>query len=562
MPRLLTLLAFLAAVACRAWLHFTTALVPGMNGGYYLVQARSLIEKGTLGIPDLPLVFTLQSLLARLIHAVSSLDLNHSVILAVKLADSTLPALAVIPVMLLGLGWSHGTSKVDWALAALAGIAVIAGPAALSMVGEFEKNSLGLALMCGLMWAMRRWADQPRRGTMLTAVAFLGLIGITHIGVFGTSLVFAASTFGTLALAQGREGLKRVGRLLLFAIPVVMVAGALVFWKFDPSRINKLLHAFSEPADYLGGGMGPPGMGAMPGGMPGGMSAGWMQWLPGILFGVIVIIAAAVAWFGRGDENRANVAVISGAALTVIAITGPWVHGDKVMRFYLNATPLALLCLLYAVLHLPRTWMRGLACVLLAIGLIAAIAPRLGAGGRPIITEAAQAELVTLAASVEDPSRTLIVARHGLEWWTAWTLHTHIAQPQALTSDDFKNFKYVWFIEQKKGMGAPSLMGGPFGIGGPPRGQGGPGGPADRRGNRPDRDGPPPDRDRMPPGLGGRRGGPMGGGMMGAPIPDDAQTLHDGEYFKLAWVTSPPEFVLQREVSPLDPFADWDVTTR
>ena len=547
MPRLLTLLTILAAIACRAWLHFTTVLVPGMNGGYYLVQARSLIEKGSLAIPDLPLVFTLQACLARLIHMVTSLDVNHSVILAVKFADSSLPALAVIPIMLLGAAWSHRT-RVDAVIAALAGLAITAGAAALSMVGEFEKNSLGLALLCGLVWAMQRWAQRPGRGTMLTAVAFLGLIGITHIGVFGTSLVFVGATFLTLSVEQGREGLRRVARLLLFAAPVVIVAAALVFWKFDPSRIQKLLHAFSDPADYLTGGS----MGPMPGpmNMNGGAS---VEWMPGLLFAVAVLAGAVIAWFKRSEEGQGNVAVITGAALTVILLTGPWVHGDKVMRFHLNAMPLTLLCLLFALLHIPRPWLRGVLGIGVLGALLAASVPRLMEGGQPIISEAAQAELRTLAASVEAPSETLVVARHGLEWWTAWTLHTHIAQAQALTSEDWTKFKYVWFIEQKQGMGRPSTFGSFFGVGRPPGGPGGgPGGPP-RMGL------PPPDMMRRGP---GGRGGPPGGGMMGAPIPDDAQILHNGDFFKLGWVTQAPDFVRQREASPLAVQGDFDALMR
>ncbi len=564
MPRLATLLAILAAVACRAWLHFTTALVPGMNGGYYLVQARSLIEKGSLGIPDLPLVFTLHSLLARMIHALSPLDLNHSVMLAVKLGDSILPPLAIITVMLLGWCWSRNkTSRLDWLLAALAGIGIVAGPAALSMVGEFEKNSLGLALLCCLAWAMRRWMARPGLQTGLTAVAFLGLIGITHIGVFGTALIFAASSFGALSLVQGREGLIRVGRLLLFAAPVAAAAGALVFWKFDPSRITKLLHAFSEPADYLSGGMGPPGMGML----PPDVNVGWLAWLPGLLVAILVIIAAAVAWFGPGDESRADAAVMTGAALTVIALTGPWVHGDKVMRFYLNAAPLILLCALYALLHVRRPWIRGVLGVFLLGGYLGAGSFQLARGGRPVVTEEAQAELKTLVPLVKDASSTLIVARHGLEWWTAWTLHTHIAQAQALSSEDWKKFKEVWFIQPKGNMGP-----GGFGLGpGGPGGQRGPEGPPGifgffTGGNRPKS---PPGGRQGPPGMGGPgrpggRGGPGGGpgGMMGAVIPEDAEILHDGTHYTLARVAVPPEFVVERERSPLDPFGDWDALIR
>ena len=555
MPRLIAFVAIIAAIACRAWLHFTTALVPGMNGGYYLVQARSLLEKGKLGIPDLPLTFSLHAGLAALIHTFSFLDQNQAVILAVKLADSVLPALAVIPVMLLGMAWSRG-GKLDPWLAALIGLGVAAGPAALTMVGEFEKNSLGLALLCGLAWAMRRWAQHPDRNTTLTAAAVLGLIGITHIGVFGTALVFTGSTFAALALAEGREGLKRVARLLVFAAPVVVVAGVLVFWKFDPSRIHKLLHAFSEPADYLSGGMpGPMGPG---GNMPGGPPVNWMQWLPGLLFALVVLGAAVVAWFRRTNENRATVAVITGAAMTVIALTGPWVHGDKVMRFYLNAIPLALLCLLYLVLSIRSSGGRLAAGIVLLGALVAVTAPRLSAGGKPIITEEAQAELRELAKAVEEPSQTLIVARHGLEWWTAWTLHTHIAQAQALTTEDWKNFKYVWFIEQKKGMGQPSMMGGMFGFGGPPRGPGRPGGKGPGPGG--------PDMGQPPPAMGGRPGGgrgPMGGGgMMGVAMPDDAVIHHNGEFFRLGWVKHPPAFVTERESVPLDPFNDWDAAKK
>ena len=54
------------AVAARSWLLWSTPLVPGMNGGYYLVQARALQEHGRLGIPDLPLTFILQATVAKL----------------------------------------------------------------------------------------------------------------------------------------------------------------------------------------------------------------------------------------------------------------------------------------------------------------------------------------------------------------------------------------------------------------------------------------------------------------------------------------------------------------
>jgi hypothetical protein len=45
--------------------------------------------------------------------------------------------------------------------------------------------------------------------------------------------------------------------------------------------------------------------------------------------------------------------------------------------------------------------------------------------------------------------------------------------------------------------------------------------------------------------------------MMGAPIPENAEILHNGEFFRLAWVREVPEFVLKAEPNPLDIFGDW-----
>jgi hypothetical protein len=553
--RLLTVLTFIVAAATRLWLHFSTPLVQGMNGGYYLVQARSLIEKFSLAIPDLPLVFTIHACVAKVLHVLSPLTLEASVKLAVKMMDSLLPALAVVPVMLLGRVWSKG-DKVDLGIIAFAAVLVPAGAPALMMLGDFEKNSLGLTLLCTLAWALYRWAEDHTRQLALIAVGVLGLIGLTHIGVFGTTLIFIGSSLLALAGAHGREGLFKVGKLALIALPVVVLAAGLVFWKFDPARVQKLLHAFSDPSDYLSSGGGPTGRGGPMMGPP-GMSTGWMQYAPMAAFALAAIPGLIMVWWKRRVIGLPSLVVVSGAAITVILLTGPWVHGDKVMRFQLNAVPLAVLCLLFALLQIPHRWARGLPGVLILMAALTPSVMKLQSGARPIITVEAQKELQALVSRVEDPEHTLIVARHGLEWWTAWTLHTHIAQAQALSSEDWKKYRYVWFIEEKRGMGfpmgpqpgqggsGPSFLGSLFGFGGP-------GNPQRRPDDRRD------ERIAMqPPGgrdfLGGRNGPPMG--MRGAPIPEEAEILHQGEHFKLAWVREPPVFVRQRELNPLDIFA-------
>jgi hypothetical protein len=55
-------------------------------------------------------------------------------------------------------------------------------------------------------------------------------------------------------------------------------------------------------------------------------------------------------------------------------------------------------------------------------------------GGKPVLEEATMMELKNLSGHIQDPAHTLVVAGHCLEWWSAWFLHTPIAQPQALSS--------------------------------------------------------------------------------------------------------------------------------
>ena len=73
---------------------FSTQHMPGVNGAYYLVQARLIIERGALGIPDMPLTFHLHAALAWLLAKVSGLPQAQAIVWAV-VAGASVTVLAM-----------------------------------------------------------------------------------------------------------------------------------------------------------------------------------------------------------------------------------------------------------------------------------------------------------------------------------------------------------------------------------------------------------------------------------------------------------------------------------
>nr|ACO70934.1 hypothetical protein [uncultured Verrucomicrobiota bacterium] len=589
-PCVMLVLFVLLGMAARASLHFRSPLVPGINGAYYLVQARAVLEHGWLGIPDLPLTFVLQATLAKLIHLVRGGNLEDCIVLAVKSADSLLPPLAAVPVFLLGMAWSRRLGRGAWLVPVVAGLLAVGMPG-LSITGEFEKNALGLVWLAALIWALHGWLEHAHRRHALRVLLFLGLVGVTHIGVFGAALLFTGLTLAVSLLQHpALLGRRSTWMVLGSALVVVGAAVGLVAWKFDPARIARLWQAVSDPSDFLSGvptgaqpgGMMRPGGGGLPGGgPPGGMMGprgmggpGGMgrDWEPSVFFALLSVPALVIAWWKRRSWDKSTVAVVTGAAFTVLIMTGPWVDGDKSHRFPLIAIVPAVCTALFALLHAPRIWISA-PCTLVVVAALTVPSYQLVTeGSHAVITDAAHAELREISSGVKEPDKTIVIARHGLEWWTAWTLRTHIAHSRALKVEDWSRYEHVWMIEEHGGSGQPNnqwhfsfgdimgrrapMPGGP-GMDGPPgrmRGPGGGPGPGMM---------PPPADDTLsadmglalllggpgPQGPAQMRGPQMRGGggpFMSEAIPQDAEIMHEGRNYTLAWLRNPPRFVAER----------------
>ena len=191
----------LFAVAGRAWLLFSTPYMPGVNGAYYLIQARAILERGALGIPDLPLAFYLQAGLSWLLARAGGMEVTNAIMVAAKTCDAVLPVLVAWPVFVLVRRWAIARGQGDAVPLAAAALACLSMPWFM-VVGELQKNSLAMVWFALLVANLHGWLLQPTQKRAMTLVAVLFVLGLTHIGVLGASLLVTALTLLTFFLHQ------------------------------------------------------------------------------------------------------------------------------------------------------------------------------------------------------------------------------------------------------------------------------------------------------------------------------------------------------------------------
>ena len=159
----------------------STPLLPGIDGPYYAVQVRWLVERGELKYADPPLAFLLLTAFYLVLG---------DLFLAVKLGSVLLTSLAVLPIYLLV---KRLTSSRIAGIAA--GLAFAINPFTLKLYSDFIKNSIGLLwLNLFLLFEIRYMQDSSRKNLVGLIVALV-LTALTHILDYGVALFYAISLF-------------------------------------------------------------------------------------------------------------------------------------------------------------------------------------------------------------------------------------------------------------------------------------------------------------------------------------------------------------------------------
>ncbi|MCF8536014.1 MAG: hypothetical protein K9G66_03950 [Rhodoluna sp.] len=419
----LFLVALAMVIGVAAKLSLTSgALLPGLDGAYYWVQVRKLMEQGQLAFPDVPLIFAIQGFFAWCVGDIK---------FGVRLTDAILPALSAIPIFFM-----LRNAKQVW-LPALVVLMVLLHPVQLFfLTGDFIKNEAAIPLVFVTGLILAKWNHWPKRVSIVSLVLTQTLLAFAHFGTLILSLAICSIWLVLQLINKSR-------RFVLTSAGVALSAGigaAVLLNYFVPARFEKLMGLVSNPLAFFQN--------------PAILSLKQTYFLDSLNFALITgqFGAVLLAWIAYKNRDKFDVSTLKFLAANLTAagfFSSPLIGQEWAARFVaLSFVPLllAFTVLIGKVQFVPVTFLlRSAAALTIAMSLIA-----LPAGGKFYVTTPDRyREFVSLMKTVELPDNSVVVADHGLEYLVAWELKTKVIETSYYSSEVAAKYQNVYVLRQK-----------------------------------------------------------------------------------------------------------------
>jgi hypothetical protein len=436
----------------RARIDFRSEMIPGINGGYYPLLVRNLLEYGSIRYPDAPLVFWIQSIFSLIIRVLSDCNPDQSVLLASKLFDSVLPSLVCIPVYQMARRSLSNQTGGNLAALAIASFSALYLTFNLILTAEMQKNALAMVWLAFYISQMCKLLEATGRKTWILSGLWLILLLLTHFGTFTVALVFSL-IFGVVMGIRMRRHItaRQIGTGVVLLVGLGLAA--VLFLIRDPGRSERLISFYLNPlrifeAPYLL------------------VLLSGQQVYQGFLFHHFILMnILAVGGIILIIRNRKNLsgsdftAAISLAVLSLM-LTSPLLGMEWALRYYLMSPLAVALLYIYVCLGGSHILTRRLVTSLFTILTLFSVIFSWEVHRKPAISDEAWADLHQLKDSVAIGANDLVVARHGLEWWTGWVLHCRTGKEYSLRPADWDKYPAIYLLRQKSGNNYPGQQGG------------------------------------------------------------------------------------------------------
>jgi hypothetical protein len=444
------------AVAIRWRINFSQKLMPGNNGAYYLVQVRSLLEDGRLHISAPPFIFYMEALAAWVLLMLRAGSSADCIVWACKAMDSILPALAAVPAFLLARAWSCSEKGPLWPAFTVSLFSVLYFPALL-MTGDFHKNAAGMVWLLSFTYLLYLSLKHQAKKYYLLAGLFLVLTGLTHQGPFAVALLLLL-VVAAISFLSGQM-LRQIAKLAAIAIILLLPAAAALYFSLGSLGTRELINVIPWPIGFFERPMLfaiLTGRGAVFGGFANLVNLGIVT-----VIAILGIILLRRRWPTLPQPDRT---LIAAAAVTTLFMASPLIGLRYSGRLLLMTYVPAAVVLAFILTRPDNRLVRWAVTAIILASTVTLSAALLRYGRPASITEPAYRELHQMVGLITEPEKSLVVARHGLEWWAAWVLQTDVAEAYRVDAETISKYRAVLYLQQIADV--PSY--GPAGPGGQP----------------------------------------------------------------------------------------------
>lgn len=429
-PRALALslsaIAVIASVAAK--LSLTSGeLLPGVDGAYYWVQVRSILDDFTLAFDDLPLVFWIQALFAFLLGDIK---------LGVRISDAFLPALSAIPIYLI-----FRRSKSSW-VPAVAILAVLVHPIQLYFfTGDFIKNSTSIPVVFFIAWILFSWTDRSKLKSSLYLLLCLSVLAFSH---FGTLLMAILLIFFWLIFMLRKKPIKfwaKTSAIACGSAFLVLVALSVL----APSKFERLIRVVSQPTEIFENAsvlsLFSPFVSLIFGGQSNLVLVFTM--LSGQLGSIVL---GVITWRLRKQISESSLGLIVAGLFSAFSLSSPLIGMEWSIRLTaISFVPLAISAMVIW-LESDRKQYRVIPAILALTTLTLSLLLSFSGARPPIANTSEYSDLKKVFQSVTLPEGSIVVARHGLEFLVAWEAHVYVVQEQSYEDENLERYAAVYFL--------------------------------------------------------------------------------------------------------------------
>jgi len=421
-PLIIYLVVGFFSLIVRHYSNFAQELIPGVNGGYYPVQVRSLLENGHLAFFDMPLLFYLDAAVIKILSFFGAGISDGMILNTVKLVDCISLPLLLFPLYKLIRLLNPGIALLQEAIVVLFSLLSVSP---LFLVGDLQKNTIAIPLALASVYYLLQLLKHFDKRNFAAGILFSLLTALAHFGTFAW-LVFLVSLVLIIHLRKKA----------LFPLLILVIAGLSIVAVLDAERFYRVLNLWNVVFEYpalLNGQIAPPD-------------------ILSIIMSYILIAIGIIQLRKKNSyiEDYKKVMIIACMAALFI-YSFPLLDVEYFRRLNLMSFILQFLLAVSLLSLKPSAGSKGIS-IAFSIFVVLSLFGFAGKRKEPVITQDAFKEIQNISRTIDfDKDRTVIIARHGLEWWTAWALKTKIGQDKAIDKTLFEKYQNVIFINQLKG---------------------------------------------------------------------------------------------------------------